>query len=106
MPVVHDAPPLVLTPATKPRAPPLDQRSCCQMPTTRAEFVGSTSTQGSTSLLANSVPDWVSALSAVQPLNGLVPDTCTSGSAVNWPATASPAPPSRVPTRIKAAGNR
>src|SRR5262245_33856952 len=34
-------PPSVLTPATSPRAPPLDQRSCCQMPTRCCGLVGS-----------------------------------------------------------------
>src|SRR6266581_5295955 len=49
------APPLVEKPATSPCAPPFDQRSCCQTPTTLTCAVpivaGLTETQGSTSAL-------------------------------------------------------
>src|SRR5215217_9541597 len=79
-------PPLVLTPATSPRAPPLDQRSCCQIPTTLLESVGLTSIQGSTSLLRYTVPDWLAIASAVQPAKALVPETWTSGPGVSGPA--------------------
>ena len=48
---VHDTPPFRLTPATSPRDPPSDQRSCCQKATMLFGFVGFTSTQGSTSEL-------------------------------------------------------
>src|SRR5215207_8607700 len=83
-------PPLVPTPATSPRAPPLDQRSCCQIPTTLAGLVGLTSIQGSTSLFRYTVPDWLATASAVQPTNALVPETWTSGPGVRGPAATGP----------------
>jgi hypothetical protein len=43
-------PPFVLTPATRPRAPPFDQRSCCHVATMFSGSVGLTSTHGSTSV--------------------------------------------------------
>ena len=46
---VQVRPPSVLTPASRPCAPPSDQRSCCQNPTTLFGFVGLTATEGSTS---------------------------------------------------------
>ncbi|OLE38914.1 MAG: hypothetical protein AUG00_04075 [Candidatus Rokubacteria bacterium 13_1_20CM_2_70_7] len=56
------------------------------------EFLGFTSTQGSTSLSGKFLPGWAATLSAVQCVNGLVPtpepDTSVSGSAVNGPAYA------------------
>src|SRR6266404_6995116 len=45
--------------------------------------VGFTSTSGSTSLLRNSRPGCPATLSAVQWANGLAPDTCVNGPAVN-----------------------
>src|SRR5215216_5240035 len=81
-------PPLVLTPATSPRAPPLDQRSCCQIPTTLLGLVGFTSIHGSTSLFRKTVPDWLATASAVQPRNALTPETWTSGPGVSGPAAA------------------
>src|SRR5262245_975163 len=44
-------PPLWLTAATRPWAPPSDHRSCCQNPATSLGLVGLTASQGSTSLL-------------------------------------------------------
>src|SRR5256885_10030116 len=45
------APPLVEKPATRPCAPPFDQRSCCQTPMMFFGLAGLTETQGSTSAL-------------------------------------------------------
>jgi hypothetical protein len=53
---LHEMPPFVLTPATSPRDPPSDQRSCCQVATMLFVLVGFTSTQGSTSVFAKFVP--------------------------------------------------
>jgi hypothetical protein len=89
-------PPLKLTPATSPRAPPFDHRSCCQMPTMLSPSVGFTSIQGSTSLCRNTVPDWPATLSAVQPTNALVPETWTSGPAMKGPAQAACGPNTAV----------
>ena len=47
---VHDVPPFMLTPATSPREPPSDQRSCCQKPATSFGFTGLTAIHGSVSL--------------------------------------------------------
>src|SRR5580704_1900094 len=55
---VQVLPPSVLTPATMPREPPLDQRSCCQTPTKCFGLLGSTAIYGSTWLLRETVPDW------------------------------------------------
>jgi hypothetical protein len=87
---VHDDPPFVLTPATSPREPPFDQRSCCQIPTRFAVLVGLTSIHGSTSLPTKTVPDCVPTASAVHPANGLAPDTWTSGPLVKVFADATP----------------
>src|SRR4029450_802230 len=81
-------PPLRLTPATRPRAPPLDQRSCCQMPAMLSGSVGLTSIHGSTSLLRTTVPAWSAPPPAVQPRNALVPETWTSGPCGRGPADA------------------
>src|SRR6266511_4451586 len=86
---VHDWPPSLLTPATSPRAPPSDQRSCCQLATLLLASVGFTSTQGSTSVLAKFVP--VCPESAVHAANGLAPETCIGVEAVKRPAHAAPA---------------
>src|SRR6266540_3712548 len=86
---VHDWPPSLLTPATSPRAPPSDQRSCCQLATMLLASVGFTSTQGSTSVLAKFVP--VCPESAVHAANGLAPETCIGVEAVKRPAHAAPA---------------
>jgi len=59
-----------------------------------AEFAGFTSIQGSTSLLRKTVPDWPATSSAVQSEKGLVPETWTSGVAVNGPAIAGAVPAS------------
>ena len=42
-------PPFFEEPATRPWAPPSDQRSCCQTPITLDESAGLTATNGSTS---------------------------------------------------------
>src|SRR6266536_4064046 len=86
---VHDWPPSLLTPATSPRAPPSDQRSCCQLATMLLASVGFTSTQGSTSVLAKFVP--VCPESAVHAANGLAPETCIGVEAVKRPAHAAAA---------------
>ena len=80
------APPFMVTPATSPREPPFDQRSCCQTPIMLFAFVGLTSIQGSTSLPMYTVPLWPAALSAVHPASGLAPDTWTSGPSVKLAA--------------------
>ena len=49
---VQVRPPSTDTPVMFPRAPPFDQRSCCQTPIRRFGLVGSTATIGSTSALA------------------------------------------------------
>src|SRR5262249_41846411 len=101
----HVVPPSKLTPATSPRDPPSDQRSCCQNATMLFGFVGFTSTHGSTSLFRNTVrwPDgsraiWPATSSAVHVANGLGPETCTSAPVTNGPArSASGARTIRVP---------
>ncbi|MGI8478984.1 MAG: hypothetical protein ACR2M2_03880 [Gaiellaceae bacterium] len=55
-PIAQLAPPFVVNPATSPREPPFDQRSCCQTPIMLAGFDGLTSIQGSTSLPTYAVP--------------------------------------------------
>src|SRR5439155_502129 len=86
-------PPFRLTPATSPRDPPSDQRSCCQKATMLFGFVGFTSTQGSTSELRKTFrcPVGSRAIcpatsSAVQLANGLVPETWTSAPVMKGPA--------------------
>ena len=86
---LHELPPFVLTPATRPRDPPSDQRSCCHVATMLSGLVGFTSTQGSTSVLAKFVP--VCPESVVQEANGLAPDTFCGVDAVNVDAQATPA---------------
>src|SRR3954471_8021835 len=51
-------PPSNEKPATRPCAPPFDQRSCCQVPMTLLVFAGLTATHGSTSALRKFVPVW------------------------------------------------
>ena len=70
------------------RLPPLDQRSCCHIPTMFSRLVGLTSIQGSTSLFRNTSPDWPGTSSAVHAANGLVPETWTRGPAVKSIAAA------------------
>ena len=84
------APPVKLTLATSPRAPPFDQRSCWKMPTTLLVLVRLTSIQGSTSLFKKTVPDCEPIASAVQPRNGLVPEAWTSGPGIRSLAPAMP----------------
>src|SRR5215510_1030637 len=100
----HVVPPSKLTPATSPRDPPSDQRSCCQNATMLFGFVGVTSTHGSTSLFRKTVrwPDgsraiWPATSSAVHVANGLAPETCTSAPFTNGPARSA-----RGPSTIKA----
>src|SRR6266498_4022043 len=97
----QDWPPSLLTPATSPREPPSDQRSCCQVATMLSAFVGFTSTQGSTSVLAKFVP--VCPESAVHDANGLAPETFIGVETVKRPAHAIPAASApavaRSPTR-------
>src|SRR5262249_15696613 len=107
----HVVPPSKLTPATSPRDPPSDQRSCCQNATMLSGFVGFTSTHGSTSLFRNTVrwPDgslaiWPATSSAVHVANGLGPETCTSAPVTNGPAlSASGVRTIRVPMTKKGA---
>jgi hypothetical protein len=73
--IVQLAPPFIVTPATFPREPPFDQRSCCQTPIMLSAFAGLTSIHGSTSLLMYAVPLWPLTLSSVQPMNGVAPET-------------------------------
>src|SRR5262249_34613092 len=82
-PWVQWTPPSVLTPATRPRDPPFDHRSCCQPPTMLLELTGLTATIGSTSLFGTFLPGCPAALSAVHEAKGLVPETWTSGSSRN-----------------------
>src|SRR2546423_14538116 len=53
---VHVRPPSSDMPVNIPLAPPVDQRSCCQTPTTLFAFRGLSATIGSTSALTYSVP--------------------------------------------------
>src|SRR5215469_12610351 len=72
----HVLPPSLLKPATSPCAPPSDQRSCCQTPTTLPAVCGLTATEGSTSALTYLmlVLGWPA---MEQPAYGLGPDTFT-----------------------------
>src|SRR5262245_12976778 len=107
----HVEPPSKLTPASSPRDPPSDQRSCCQNATMLLGFVGFTSTHGSTSLFRNTVrwPDgsraiWPATSSAVHVANGLEPETCTSAPVTNGPArSATGASTIKVPMTTKGA---
>src|SRR5919198_596650 len=71
----HDSvqvlPPSWLVEATRPCAPPFDQRSCWKTPTMLLGFCGFTATKGSTSLLTKFVPG----PPTVQAANGLSPET-------------------------------
>src|SRR5437763_2157335 len=80
---VHVEPPSWLVDATRPWAPPFDQRSCWKTPTMLLGFAGLTATKGSTSLFTKFVPG----PPTVQPANGLDPETSTGPAAAN----ASPA---------------
>jgi hypothetical protein len=86
---LQESPPSLLTPATRPRAPPSDQRSCCHVLTMLSGFVGLTSTQGSTSVFGKFVP--VCPESAVHDAKGLTPETFVGVDAVKTPAQATPA---------------
>src|SRR3989442_9031238 len=79
----HVLPPLWVTPATRPLAPPLDQRSCCHTPTMFLGFVGFTSTHGSTSALRKFVPG---SPKMSQAANGLGPETNVSGATLKGTA--------------------
>lgn len=78
----QEIPPSKLTPATLPRAPPLDHRPCCQKATMLSGLTGLTSTQGSTSLSRKTVPGsmfpgkFPQFASAPKGLNS---ETCTRG---------------------------
>src|SRR5713226_2428447 len=66
-------PPSNEKPATRPCAPPFDQRSCCQTPTMFEESAGFTATYGSTSAFVYTVPGPPMLHAAY----GLGPDTST-----------------------------
>src|SRR5262245_44561565 len=87
--LAHVEPPSCETAVTSPRAPPSDQRSCCQTATKFAEFVGLTATHGSSS--AFSYRTLPGASPTVHPANGLGPDTTAAGATWNTPASAPPA---------------
>src|SRR5262245_44806287 len=78
-----------------PCAPPSDERSCCQTALRLFGFVGLTSTHGSSSAFGES--KLVGVAPAVQPANGLGPDTMFSGATVKAPALA-PAATTSAPT--------
>src|SRR5206468_10819401 len=82
---VQVVPPSWLVDATRPCAPPFDQRSCWKTPTMLLGFAGFTATNGSTSLLTKFVPG----PPTVQAANGLRPETSTGPEA----ASARPANP-------------
>src|SRR4051794_23497981 len=97
---VQFEPPFVLTPATWPREPPFDQRSCCHAPTMLPWFAGLTSIQGSTSLFGTLVPVWPATLSGVHPANGEAPETGMRGptlvkspASAGFPTTLTTTPP-------------
>src|SRR5467141_661781 len=89
---LHVAPPSWLADATRPWAPPFDQRSCWKTLTMLAGFAGLTATNGSTSLFTQFVPG----PPTVQPENGLRPDTFTVRGAVKPRPDASPTTASAV----------
>src|SRR5437763_13107727 len=72
---------------TRPRAPPLDQRSCWNAAIRFAGLVGLTATNGSTSASGKTVPG----PPTVQPANGLEPVARTSGPPTAGAATAGTA---------------
>src|SRR5262249_3074328 len=80
---VQLVPPLMLTPATRPRDPPFDHRSCCQPPPMSLELRGLTPTIGWPSLFGTLVTGWPATLSAVHEAKALVPETWTSESRMN-----------------------
>ena len=83
---VQVSPPSKELAATRPRAPPLDQRSCWNTPMRLAGFVGLTATNGSTSAVAgtDSVPgSGGGAAPTVQPANGLGPEAGIGASTPN-----------------------
>src|SRR3989442_5341115 len=82
-PLFHAPPPLWVPPATRPLAPPLDQRSCCHTPTMFLGFVGFTSTHGSTSALRKFVPG---SPKMSQAANGLGPETNVRGATLKGTA--------------------
>src|SRR5215471_10094210 len=69
------APPLELDAATRPWAPPFDQRSCWKTATRLAELAGFTLAKGSTSALTKLVPDCPA---FEQPAYGLGPEITTT----------------------------
>ena len=71
-------PPLSEKPLRLPLAPPLDQRSCCQLPTRLLASARLTSTHGSTSALRYTVPVW--GAPSHPAANGLGPLTSVRGS--------------------------
>ena len=76
--IVQVVPPLSEKPLRLPLAPPLDQRSCCQLPTRLLASARLTSTHGSTSALRNTVPVW--GAPSHPAANGLGPLTSVRGS--------------------------
>src|SRR5687768_8879001 len=84
-------PPLSLTAESSPRAPPSDQRSCCQTATMLLVSTGFTCTYGSTSesgKLTEPSASWPGTSSSVQPSNGLGPEICVSGPRIGGSAIA------------------
>jgi hypothetical protein len=74
--IVQLVPPLSEKALRFPLAPPLDQRSCCQLPTRLSASARLTSTHGSTSAFRNTVPVWGApshpASNGLSPLTGEV----------------------------------
>src|SRR5262249_60664506 len=108
-PGARGGPGLVQSPATGPRPPPFDHRSCCQPPTMLLELSGLTATIGSTSLFGTLVPGWPATPSAVHVAKRLVPETWTIGSRMNVggsahtavsPAARSSSPVTRMERRM------
>src|ERR1700680_13812 len=100
---VHVRPPSSDTPVNNPLAPPVDQRSCCQTPTTWFALRGLSATIGSTSALTYSVPN---AGAPSQPgARGEVPLTRNWGSPAGGGGTAvllPPPPPQPTSSRTQA----
>src|SRR4051794_34650818 len=88
----HVAPPSFVQLATRPRAPPLFQRSCWYMPTMLKGFVGLMSERGSGSAFGYKVLKACcpTGSSAVQPVNGLAPEATTGGLADAAATSTSP----------------
>src|SRR3954447_8487709 len=97
-------PPFLVTPARRPREPPLLQRSCCQPAISRPGSDGSAATHGSSSEAGERIapPFFCAAmLSAVQPANGSPSETLVSGP--SWAAAAGVIPGPSTTTRAAAA---